>query len=105
LLLCVFCVFRAPTGAYKQVGGFKAIFDIFPLILVSEVSEHYRFVIDYVWCNELLPIPELDALMWILYEPSVVKPSDKFENVPQMFVAPYYTTVTTANETITAGQL
>jgi hypothetical protein len=36
-------IFSPSTGAYKQVGGFKAIFDIFPnLELEFSGTLHYR---------------------------------------------------------------
>jgi regulator of sigma E protease len=34
------------------VGGFKAIFDIFPSTWSWERSEHHSFIINYAWSNE-----------------------------------------------------
>jgi regulator of sigma E protease len=75
-------IFNPKTGAYKGVGGFKAIFDIFP--------EHWSW--ENFWritallsimlgVMNLLPIPALDGghVMFLLYEIiSGKKPSDKF---------------------------
>jgi hypothetical protein len=45
-------IFSPSTGAYKQVGGFKAIFDIFQKHGAGSFLEHYGFIIDNAWCNE-----------------------------------------------------
>jgi regulator of sigma E protease len=52
-------IFSPSTGAYKQVGGFKAIFDIFPKN--GAVLEHHGFVIDNAWCNELIAYSCIDG--------------------------------------------
>jgi regulator of sigma E protease len=54
-------IFSPSTGAYKQVGGFKAIFDIFR-VLGAETFWNSRHI-DYAGCNELMPIPALDGVM------------------------------------------
>jgi regulator of sigma E protease len=51
-------IFSPSTGAYKQVGGFKAIFDIFQYLGWHFLEHH--FIIDNAWCNELI-IPALDG--------------------------------------------
>lgn len=70
------------TGAYKGVGGFKAIFDIFP-----DVWSWYAFWKLTAFLSimlailNLLPIPALDGghVMFLLYEMiSGRKPSEKF---------------------------
>jgi regulator of sigma E protease len=60
-------IFSPSTGAYKQVGGFKAIFDIFPSTWSWEVLDYHSFIINYAWSNE--PIKALDEVMLcFLYE-------------------------------------
>jgi regulator of sigma E protease len=81
-------IFSPSTGAYKQVGGFKAIFDIFP----SEWNwEHFWTITALLsimlGVMNLLPIPALDGghVMFLLYEIiSGKKPSDKFLENAQM---------------------
>jgi hypothetical protein len=34
-------IFSPSTGAYKQVGGFKAIFDIFPRLGLGNILENH----------------------------------------------------------------
>ena len=75
------------TGAYKGVGGFKAIFDIFP------ASWNWRafwiltaFLSIMLGVLNLLPIPALDGghVVFLLYEMlSGRKPSDKFMGYAQ----------------------
>jgi regulator of sigma E protease len=68
-------IFSPSTGAYKQVGGFKAIFDIFPILGLEGFSGTSLLIIDYAWCNELI-IPALDGghVMFFYYmKLSVVK--------------------------------
>jgi regulator of sigma E protease len=75
-------IFSPSTGAYKSVGGFKAIFDIFPS---SWDWEHFWTITALLsimlGVMNLLPIPALDGghVMFLLYEIiSGKKPSDKF---------------------------
>lgn len=75
-------IFTPETGAYKGVGGFYAIFNIFP----SVWSWQYfwgltAFLSIMLGVMNLLPIPALDGghVMFLLYEMiSGKKPSDKF---------------------------
>ncbi|OBX26160.1 regulator of sigma E protease [Gelidibacter algens] len=75
-------IFSPSTGAYKGVGGFKAIFDVFP----SNWSWEYfwgitAFLSIMLGVLNLLPIPALDGghVMFLLYEMiSGRKPSEKF---------------------------
>lgn len=70
------------TGAYKGVGGFKAIFDVFPQSWSWEVFWSITaFLSIMLGVMNLLPIPALDGghVMFLLYEMiSGRKPSDKF---------------------------
>lgn len=81
-------IFTPSTGAYKGVGGFKAIFDIFP-----DQWEWYdfwnltAFLSIMLGILNLLPIPALDGghVMFLLYEMiSGRKPGDKFMEYAQM---------------------
>jgi regulator of sigma E protease len=81
-------IFSPSTGAYKSVGGFKAIFDIFPS---SWDWEHFWTITALLsimlGVMNLLPIPALDGghVMFLLYEIiSGKKPSDKFLENAQM---------------------
>ncbi|MCK0123072.1 RIP metalloprotease RseP [Gelidibacter sp. F2691] len=75
-------IFSPSTGAYKGVGGFKAIFDVFP----SAWSWEYfwgitAFLSIMLGVLNLLPIPALDGghVMFLLYEMiSGRAPSEKF---------------------------
>lgn len=75
-------IFSPSTGAYKGVGGFKAIFDVFP----STWSWEYfwgitAFLSIMLGVLNLLPIPALDGghVMFLLYEMiSGRTPSEKF---------------------------
>ncbi len=76
------------TGAYKGLGGFKAIFDIFP---DSWSWENFwaitAFLSIMLGVLNLLPIPALDGghVMFLLYEmASGKKPSDKFMEYAQL---------------------
>lgn len=76
------------TGAYKGLGGFKAIFDIFP---DSWSWENFwsitAFLSIMLGVLNLLPIPALDGghVMFLLYEMvSGKKPSDKFMEYAQV---------------------
>jgi regulator of sigma E protease len=75
-------IFNPDTGAYKQVGGFKAIFDIFPSTWSWEVFWTLTALLSIMLgVMNLLPIPALDGghVMFLLYEMvSGKKPSDKF---------------------------
>ena len=81
-------IFNPDTGAYKQVGGFKAIFDIFPSFWSWEVFWTLTALLSIMLgVMNLLPIPALDGghVMFLLYEIiSGKKPSDKFLENAQM---------------------
>ena len=81
-------IFSPSTGAYKQVGGFKAIFDIFPSTWSWEVFWRITALLSIMLgVMNLLPIPALDGghVMFLLYEIiSGKKPSDKFLENAQM---------------------
>lgn len=70
------------TGAYKGVGGFKAIFDVFPNSWSWEMFWSITaFLSIMLGVMNLLPIPALDGghVMFLLYEIITGrKPSDKF---------------------------
>nr|WP_297309559.1 RIP metalloprotease RseP [uncultured Flavobacterium sp.] len=75
------------TGAYKGVGGFKAIFDIFPQTWSWEAFWSITALLSIMLgVMNLLPIPALDGghVMFLLYEIiSGRKPSDKFMEYAQ----------------------
>jgi len=75
------------TGAYKGVGGFKAIFDIFPQTWSWEAFWSITALLSIMLgVMNLLPIPALDGghVMFLLYEMiSGRKPSDKFMEYAQ----------------------
>ncbi len=81
-------IFSPSTGAYKGVGGFKAIFDIFPSSWSWEAFWGITaFLSIMLAVLNLLPIPALDGghVMFLLYEMvSGRKPSDKFLEYAQM---------------------
>ncbi len=81
-------IFSPSTGAYKQVGGFKAIFDIFPNTWSWETFWTITALLSIMLgVMNLLPIPALDGghVMFLLYEIiSGRKPSDKFLENAQM---------------------
>ncbi|WP_435135339.1 RIP metalloprotease RseP [Formosa sp. A9] len=81
-------IFNPNTGAYKGVGGFKAIFDIFPNTWSWEAFWGITaFLSIMLGVLNLLPIPALDGghVMFLLYEMiSGRKPSDKFMEYAQM---------------------
>ena len=81
-------IFSPGTGAYKGVGGFKAIFDIFPDTWSWESFWAITaFLSIMLGVLNLLPIPALDGghVMFLLYEMvSRRKPSDKFMEYAQM---------------------
>ena len=80
-------IFSPSTGAYKGVGGFKAIFDIFPATWSWEAFWGITaFLSIMLGVLNLLPIPALDGghVMFLLYEMvSGRKPSDKFMEYAQ----------------------
>ena len=80
-------IFSPSTGAYKGVGGFKAIFDIFPDTWSWETFWNITaFLSIMLAVLNLLPIPALDGghVMFLLYEVvSGRKPKDKFLEVAQ----------------------
>ena len=81
-------IFSPSTGAYKGVGGFKAIFDIFPATWSWEAFWGITaFLSIMLGVLNLLPIPALDGghVMFLLYEMiSGKKPGDKFMEYAQM---------------------
>ncbi|MCL6293654.1 RIP metalloprotease RseP [Jejuia spongiicola] len=81
-------IFSPSTGAYKGVGGFKAIFDIFPDTWSWEAFWGITaFLSIMLAVLNLLPIPALDGghVMFLLYEMiSGRKPGDKFMEYAQM---------------------
>ncbi len=81
-------IFNPSTGAYKGVGGFKAIFDIFPDTWSWEIFWSITaFLSIMLGVLNLLPIPALDGghVMFLLYEMvSGKKPGDKFMEYAQM---------------------
>jgi regulator of sigma E protease len=81
-------IFNPSTGAYKGVGGFKAIFDIFPKSWSWEIFWNITALLSIMLgVMNLLPIPALDGghVMFLLYEMiSGRKPSDKFMEYAQM---------------------
>ncbi len=81
-------IFTPSTGAYKGVGGFKAIFDIFPNTWSWESFWSITaFLSIMLAVLNLLPIPALDGghVMFLLYEMiSGRKPSDKFLEYAQV---------------------
>ena len=81
-------IFTPSTGAYKGVGGFKAIYDIFPSFWSWQVFWNITaFLSIMLGVLNLLPIPALDGghVMFLLYEMiSGRKPSDKFLEYAQL---------------------
>ena len=81
-------IFSPSTGAYKGVGGFKAIFDIFPDTWSWQAFWGITaFLSIMLGVLNLLPIPALDGghVMFLLYEMvSGRQPSDKFMEYAQM---------------------
>lgn len=81
-------IFNPETGAYKGVGGFKAIYDIFPDTWSwPDFWNLTAFLSIMLAVLNLLPIPALDGghVMFLLYEmASGRKPSDKFLEYAQM---------------------
>lgn len=81
-------IFNPETKAYKQVGGFAAIYNIFPNSWSWEVFWSITALLSIMLgVMNLLPIPALDGghVMFLLYEIiSGKKPSDKFLENAQM---------------------
>lgn len=81
-------IFNPSTGAYKEVGGFKAIFDIFPETWNWEAFWGRTALLSIMLgVMNLLPIPALDGghVIFLLYEMITRrKPSDKFLENAQM---------------------
>lgn len=81
-------IFTPSTGAYKGVGGFAAIFNIFPHSWSWEAFWSITALLSIMLgVMNLLPIPALDGghVMFLLYEMiSGKKPSDKFLENAQM---------------------
>ena len=81
-------IFNPETKAYKQVGGFAAIFNIFPTSWSWETFWSITALLSIILgVMNLLPIPALDGghVMFLLYEIiSGRKPSDKFLENAQM---------------------
>lgn len=82
-------IFTPSTGAYKGVGGFKAIYDIFPSFWNWQYFWSITaFLSIMLGVLNLLPIPALDGghVVFLLYEMvSGRKPGDKFMEYAQMF--------------------
>lgn len=81
-------IFTPSTGAYKGVGGFGAIFNIFPSSWSWFVFWNITALLSIMLgVMNLLPIPALDGghVIFLLYEMiSGKKPSDKFLERAQM---------------------
>jgi regulator of sigma E protease len=81
-------IFNPETKAYKQVGGFAAIYNIFPSFWSWETFWSITALLSIMLgVMNLLPIPALDGghVMFLLYEMiSGKKPSDKFLENAQM---------------------
>ncbi|MCP2026541.1 regulator of sigma E protease [Flavobacterium sp. HSC-32F16] len=81
-------IFNPETKAYKQVGGFAAIYNIFPSFWSWETFWSITALLSIMLgVMNLLPIPALDGghVMFLLYEIiSGKKPSDKFLENAQM---------------------
>ncbi len=75
-------IFNPSTGAYKGVGGFAAIYNVFPDYWSWEAFWSITALLSIMLgVMNLLPIPALDGghVMFLLYEIiSGKKPSDKF---------------------------
>lgn len=81
-------IFTPSTGAYKGVGGFAAIYNVFPQSWSWEAFWNITALLSIMLgVMNLLPIPALDGghVMFLLYEMiSGKKPSDKFLENAQM---------------------
>lgn len=95
-------IFSPKTGAYKGVGGFKAIFDIFPASWSWELFWSITAILSIMLgVMNLLPIPALDGghVLFLLFEMiSGKKPSEKFlENAQMVGIVLLITLVVFAN--------
>ena len=81
-------IFNPSTGAYKGVGGFAAIYNVFPNYWSWEAFWSITALLSIMLgVMNLLPIPALDGghVVFLLYEMiSGKKPSDKFLERAQM---------------------
>ncbi|MEK8179237.1 RIP metalloprotease RseP [Flavobacterium buctense] len=81
-------IFNPSTGAYKGVGGFAAIYNVFPDYWSWEAFWSITALLSIMLgVMNLLPIPALDGghVMFLLYEMiSGRKPSDKFLEKAQL---------------------
>jgi len=81
-------IFNPSTGAYKGVGGFAAIYNIFPDSWSWEIFWSITALLSIMLgVMNLLPIPALDGghVMFLIYEMiSGKKPSDKFMEKAQL---------------------
>jgi regulator of sigma E protease len=81
-------IFNPSTGAYKGVGGFHAIYNVFPDTWSWEAFWSITALLSIMLgVMNLLPIPALDGghVMFLLYEMiSGKKPSDKFMEKAQL---------------------
>lgn len=81
-------IFTPSTGAYKGVGGFKAIYDIFPDTWEWEYFWSITALLSIMLgVLNLMPIPALDGghVMFLLYEMVTGrKPGDKFLEYAQI---------------------
>jgi len=81
-------IFNPETKAYKQVGGFHAIYNVFPDTWSWEAFWSITAILSIMLgVMNLLPIPALDGghVMFLLFEiVSGKKPSDKFLENAQM---------------------
>lgn len=81
-------IFNPDTGAYKGVGGFAAIYNVFPNTWSWETFWNITALLSIMLgVMNLLPIPALDGghVVFLLYEIiSGKKPSDKFLENAQM---------------------
>jgi regulator of sigma E protease len=81
-------IFNPNTGAYKGVGGFAAIYNVFPNSWSWEMFWNITALLSIMLgVMNLLPIPALDGghVIFLLYEMvSGKKPSDKFLENAQM---------------------
>ncbi len=81
-------IFNPNTGAYKGVGGFAAIYNVFPDTWSWETFWNITALLSIMLgVMNLLPIPALDGghVMFLLYEMITGKtPSDKFMERAQL---------------------
>jgi regulator of sigma E protease len=81
-------IFNPSTGAYKGVGGFAAIYNVFPDTWSWEIFWSITALLSIMLgVMNLLPIPALDGghVIFLLYEMiSGKKPSDKFLEKAQL---------------------